>query len=98
MHKEAINKDTKKKVVGQLFSLEEAELGVAIRRVMNVLHVNEFYTYVYDKNIMEARPKELADLASAWGEEKYLAWRPSAKKVPFPIIVTTLDFLKNNLT
>lgn len=96
LHRGIIPKEVKKKAVCQLFSLEEDDLAVAIRRVMNVLHANEFFNHLFEKSIMEARPKELALLAES--EDKYLAWRPSAKKIPFSEMIATIDFLKSNLT
>lgn len=96
LHKDTLPKEVKKRTVCQLFTIEEDDLAVAIRRVMNTLCVSEYFNYVYEKSILDARPKEFAALAES--EERYNAWRPSAKKIAFSDLIATLEFLKNNLT
>jgi hypothetical protein len=90
-----LTKEARKKVVCDFFRLEEAELAVAIRRLIAVMCVNEFFTHLFDKSILDARPKEIESLLGCG--PKYEAWRPSAKKVPYTEVVTTVEFLKANM-
>lgn len=96
MSREGMSKDIRKRTVCHLFSIDEADLGVAVRRVVAVLCASEYFEYVYEKSILDARPKELTALAK--DENRYLLWRPSARKVSFEDLVQTISFLQTNLT
>lgn len=96
----AAGKESKRAYVCKTFSIEDDQLAIEVRRVMAVLCANEYFNHVYEKSILEARPKELlalADKESADSRGKYEAWRPSSKKISFEELVATLEFLKNNL-
>ena len=93
--KEGVSKEAKKRAVCEFFSLEEEDLAISIRRVISVLCVSEFFKHVYDKSIMDARPKELEALGEY--EARYNAWRVNSKKIEFQEFLKTLVFLKNNL-
>ena len=64
-------------------------------RVVSVLCLNEYFKYVFDKEVTEAKAKELDSLAM--NPERYRAWKSNARKVRFDDIVTAIDFLKKNL-
>lgn len=96
LHRDAtITKEMRKKVVCEFFKIEEADLAVSIRRLVSVLMVNEFFYHVYDKDVLEARPKELQALKDR--KESFERWKPSAKKISFDELVNTVDFLQTNL-
>lgn len=95
LQKEGITKETRKRTVCDMFALSEEELAASIKRVMSVLCANEYFQHVFDKSILDAKPKEIETLLS--NPEKYKTWRPSAKKIEFSELVTTLEFLLINL-
>lgn len=78
-----------------MFDMSVEETNVAVRRVIAVLCVNEYFRYIFDKEVTEAKAKEMDLLKTQ--PERYEAWKSNARKIRFTDLITTIDFLKQNL-
>ena len=92
---EGLPRPERKKKIAALFAVDREEAQAAVARVVSVLCLNEYFKYVFDKEVTEAKAKELDSLAM--NPERYRAWKSNARKVRFDDIVTAIDFLKKNL-
>ena len=81
--------------ISEIFGVDVEDTDVAIRRVVAVMCLNEYFVYVFGKKIVEAKAKDLADLRE--NRVRYENWRAKSKKVSFDVIQTSIDFVSNNL-
>ena len=81
--------------MAEVFGTDEEETETAIRRVVSVLCLNEYFKHIYGKDVTEAKKKEL--LAIQTDPVRYSLWKPGSNKVPFDFLVTTIDFLFNEM-
>lgn len=78
-----------------LFGVDAGETEAAVRRVVSLLCLNEYFRFCFGKDLMEARARELNELAA--DPERYAAWKAGTKKTPFSAIVSSVAFVKTNL-
>ena len=81
--------------ISEIYGVDVEDAEIAIRRVVAIMCLNEYFVYVFGKQMIEARSKELADLKS--NQERYDKWRYGSKKVNFEVLKTSIDFVSNNL-
>ena len=89
------DKKERRRAVSQIFGTSEEETETAIRRVVSVLCLNEYFKYVFGKSVTEAKKKELLELQL--DAVRYTMWKTGSKKVPFDHLVRTIDFLLNEM-
>jgi cyclophilin family peptidyl-prolyl cis-trans isomerase len=90
-----MSKEERRKRVAKVFNVDDEDLVVAMRRTMSVVCLSEFYSYVYAKDILDAKPKELDSLKS--DPAKFETWRQGSKKISFGDLVSAIDFVQTNL-
>lgn len=81
--------------IADVYGVDVGEAEVAIRRVVALLCLNEYFMYVFGKQLVEAKAKDLADLRS--NQVRYDAWRSGSRKVSFVALIVSIDFVSNNL-
>lgn len=86
--------ELKAKVAG-VYGVDLEETEVAIKRLVSVLCLNEYFRYSYGKDLLEARAGELAALRS--DQTRYEKWKAGSKKIPFKHLVAAIDFVSTNL-
>lgn len=89
------DKEERKAALAKAYRVDVEELDAALRRVVAVVCLNEYFRYVYGKDLLEAKQKEL--LALKIDVERYMGWKQSSKKVKFALIQEAIDFILNNL-
>jgi hypothetical protein len=81
--------------VADVFGVDVEDAEIAIRRVVSLVCLNEYFTYVFGKTLMDAKPKELEEIRA--DQVRYEGWRCGSKKVSFRALVDSIDFVSNNL-
>lgn len=81
--------------MADVYGVDVEETEIAIRRVVALLCLNEYFMYVFGKQLMEAKAKDLADVKS--NQVRYDAWRSGSRKVSFVALSASVDFVLTNL-
>lgn len=89
------SKQEKRQSIAAIFGTDEEETEVAIRRIVSVLCLNEYFKHIFGKEVSEATARELRELRI--DPVRYQVWRPGSKKIPFEHLVSTIDFLFNEM-
>lgn len=77
------------------YEVDVEDTEVAIRRVVSILCLSEYFLFAFGKQLIEARHKELQELRT--NQARYDGWKAGSKKVPFSAIVVSIDFVLINL-
>ena len=81
--------------MAKVFNVDDEDLVVAMRRTMSVVGLSEFYSYVYAKDLLDSKPKELQAIKT--DPAKFETWRQGNKKISFGDLVSAIDFVLTNL-
>jgi hypothetical protein len=81
--------------IADVYGVDVEDAEIAIRRVVALLCLNEYFMYVFGKPLIDAKARDLADLKS--NQVRYDAWRSGSRKVSFKALTTSIDFVSNNL-
>jgi hypothetical protein len=90
-----LDKAVRKEAIAKIYKLDVEDVNVALKRVVSVVCLSEYFEYAYSKSVLDAKKKELEDLKLSI--ERYQAWKANSKKIPFSSLVESIDFLLINL-
>lgn len=90
----ALTQSDKKGVIEEFFNTDTDEVETAKERILNVLKLGRYFSYVFDKSLLDTKQKDLDLLAK--DEARFESW-VGKSGMTFDELVRTIHFVKTNL-
>jgi hypothetical protein len=85
-----------RKVIEKFFNIDEEEVDSAVERISKVLQLGEYFTFVFDKSLLDTKAKDLDELMKS--QLKFEAWKTRTHAtMSFNDMVRTIHFVKTTL-